>query len=871
MCWKPFLLKLQTRDFGAVFASNGTMMQNRLRSSNVRRWGFFLMLVVCTPAVSGQETPQSAVRKASQDVPNRALNAVTATQPAIQSKKIQAVSSNGGQPVPFAIILNKNSGQQVMTDASGNALISRNPASDTLLMRSVGYMDMVIYPGQPLTERVRMVEDMVSLEQVEVVSQSVTSMESVARANMSMSINRLPTPVAKLEVPQTSAELLWATGSVMVQQSQQGGGSPILRGFEANRVLLVVDGVRMNNAIYRSGHLQNAITVDPNILERTDVLLGPNSILFGSDAMGGVIHYHTRSPRLRGQGVTARISSAFRSPNQSYSLHGDVEWSGHRMASLTSFSYSTYGDLRMGSWRRHGSATWGLDSLYVLRRDGVDEVKINGDPEVQVGSGYSQQDWLQKFRFQMGPGVLDLNLQWSRSSDIPRYDVSADFSGGQLKWAEWNYGPQQRAMASARYELLTRWDIMWTTMLSYQSIEESRIKRRLNEPWRETQTENVRIWNAYSTLSKSFYNGLQITGGINLSDDLVRSLALTQHIESNEVQVADTRYPNAGSEMGTAAVFANARLNWMNHRFTGGMRWSQSSLGASFEQGVNYTLPFRSVNMRNSALTGGISDRWYSPSRIWSASTSFSTGFRHPNVDDMGKVREKGGYVLIPNDSLRPEYLFSMEQAIHWDFQNRQILTATLSGFGSRLNDAIVPQNAQLQDADWFLIDGDSARVQTHVNASRALIAGLRAEIKAKLTSKWNAQAAINWTVGDQFMPHPETATEDRLPMAHIPPIFGRIAMDWQGRWWTLEAYSLFSGSKSASKFGPFATDNLDLMLPEGAPNWWTLNAEFSAKVHESLECRLGVRNLFDMHYRVFASGISAPGRGVYTSIHAAF
>ena len=185
-----------------------------------------------------------------------------------------------------------------MTDATGNATIQRNAQLDTLLLRSVGFMDMVIYPGELVPEQVRMVEDMVSLEQAEVVIHGVASAEMAALSSINMLSEKKPKPVVQLEVPQTAAELLWSTGSVLVQQSQQGGGSPILRGFEANRVLLVVDGVRMNNAIYRSGHLQNAITVDPNILERTDVLLGPNSILFGSDAMGGVIHFHTRTPRV---------------------------------------------------------------------------------------------------------------------------------------------------------------------------------------------------------------------------------------------------------------------------------------------------------------------------------------------------------------------------------------------------------------------------------------------------------------------------------------------------------------------------------------------------------------------------------------------
>ena len=790
----------------------------------------------------------------------------------INTKEIKAVSSNGQQPVPFAVILNKNSGVQVMTDENGAAMIQRNLALDTLLFRSVGFMDMVIYPGQPLPSTVRMVEDMVSLEQVEVVSQGIVSAETSSMASVVQSITRMPTPVVKLEVPQTAAELLWSTGSVLVQQSQQGGGSPILRGFEANRVLLVVDGVRMNNAIYRSGHLQNAITVDPLILERTDVLLGPNSILFGSDAMGGVIHYHTRNPRTGGFGTHARVSSAFRSPNQSYSLHGDVEWSGSRFASLTSFSFARYGDLRMGAWRPHGNAQWGLDSVYVEHTANGDEIRVNENPLVQRGSGYDQIDALQKFRFKTNRGLWDLNLQWSTSSNIPRYDVSNEQSNGTLKWAEWNYGPQNRGLAALRYNRdIPRWDVTWTSLVSYQSIEESRIKRRLHAEWRDIQTENVGVWNAYSTLSKRFFNTLQITAGISAGRDDVRSVAQSQHVDRDESMGLDTRYPNDGSTMGTLACFANARWPRNRHLWTGGLRWSRSALNASFIPGITYSLPFEEIAMQNSALTGGLSNRWHSRSRVWSTTTSFSTGFRHPNVDDMGKVREKGGYVLVPNDSLRPEYLYSIEQALHWDFQNRHVLTATLSGFGSRLNDAIVPQNATLDGASQFFIDGDSAQVQTNVNASYALVGGMRAELNAKLTPKWSIEGAINWTVGDQFLRNPETQEEERLPMAHIPPLFGRIATDFEGRWWTLEIYSLFSGAKSAEKFGPFSTDNLDLMLPEGAPRWWTLNAELSAKLHEDVEARFGVRNVLDMHYRVFASGISAAGRGLYTSLHATF
>lgn len=787
-------------------------------------------------------------------------------------QRIQAISSNGAEPVPYAVIVNKNTGVQVMTDEAGIAVIPRNAQLDTLLLRSVGFMDMVIYPGQSLPEQVRMVEDMISLDHAEVVSQGVASAETSALSSVSRAVSQMPKPVAQLEVPQTAAELLWSTGSVLVQQSQQGGGSPILRGFEANRVLLVVDGVRMNNAIYRSGHLQNAITVDPNILERTDVLLGPNSILFGSDAMGGVIHYHTRSPRVGQDGVRLRASTAYRSPNQSAMVHGDVEYSGRNWASLTSFSHAQYGDLRMGTWRRHGDADWGLDSVYVVSEGEVDTAVANDDPDVQVGSGYDQTDLLQKFRMQTSGGIWDVNLQWSTSSDIQRYDMSFETKDGAPKWAEWNYGPQRRSMASVRYgSSLQRWDIAWNSTVAVQSIEESRIKRQFGSDWRETQTENVQVWSAYSTLSKRFYNGLNATAGVNLGWDDVQSRAQLMNIQTEATADADTRYPNGGSAMRTLAGFANIHKRWRNHRLTSGLRWSHSLLAAEFEPGMNYVLPFEQVEMQNSALTGGISDRWMSPSRVWSLSTGFSTGFRHPNVDDMGKVREKGGYVLIPNAELRPEYLYSVEQSVNWDWQARQILNITFSGFGSRLNDAIVPQLAELDGQSFFFIDGDSARVQTNVNASHALIGGLRCEVQAKLTKQWGFQAAVNWTVGDQYIPNGDAGELDKLPMSHIPPLFGRVATDVEGRWWTMEWYALFSGAKPASKFGPYATDNLDLMLQDGAPSWWTLNAEFSAKLHEKLEFRVGARNMLNMHYRVFASGISAAGRGLYTSLHAAF
>jgi len=798
-----------------------------------------------------------------------------------QLEQMKAVASDGLTPVPFAVVLNKNTGQQALTDVTGKATIWRTMVSDTLLLRSVGYLDKLILPGQSLPASVRMIEDLISLETAQVVSEGLVDANSASLSTQAMAIPSMKSEVIRLEVPQTAAELLWSTGSVLVQQSQQGGGSPIIRGFEANRILLVVDGVRMNNAIYRSGHIQNAITVDPNVLQRTDVLLGPHSILFGSDALGGVIHYHTRAPKLGLNDFQVNVSGAYRSPNQSQTAHADVEVSRERWGSITSVTRSDYGDLRMGKWRHHGNATWGLDTVFVARGDSTDVVHTNDNSNVQKGSGYFQWDFLQKFRIRLPGAMLDLNVQKSLSSDIPRYDVSAEYSGQQLKWAEWNYGPQKRTLASARYtRSLSRWNVQWQSLLAYQKVEESRIKRRFGSDWRESQIEQVSVLNGFSTFQKSWYNGVKVTAGISGSFDSVQSEAFRMlafpsdslpEDAANQRYPMDTRYPNGGSSMGTSALFATGVWNINQHQIAGGIRWSRSRLDAAFEPTASFALPFENVQMTNAAFTGGISDRWTSSNKMWSTNTSFSTGFRHPNIDDMGKVREKGGFVLVPNDSLRPEYLYSLEQSLQWNPGESEQIHVTASAFASRLNDAIVPQNALLGGSELFFIDGDSARVQTHVNASHAHIGGLRAEVQAKLTRSWNVQGAVNWTAGTQFSPDAVTGEKIERPMAHIPPMFGRIATHYKARRWTLECYVLFSGSKAANRFGPYATDNLDLMLPEGAPSWWTLNGEFSAQLHPKVEWRFGVRNVLDMHYRVFASGISAAGRGVYTSLHTAF
>ena len=196
-------------------------------------------------------------------------------------------------------------------------------------------------------------------------------------------------------------------------RSQGGGGSPVLRGFEANRVLIVVDGVRMNNAIYRSGHLQNAITIDPHNIERVEVTFGSSSVGYGSDALGGVIHYYTKSPQLNSKSIVkSEFSSTFNHANLSFINNANTSLSFKSWGSITSVSYSNFGDIRIGKKRNHGFPNWGLTPYFSLnsRNKYNDSPVRNSNPNIQKNTGYDQFDLFQKFLVRL-PSDMILNIR----------------------------------------------------------------------------------------------------------------------------------------------------------------------------------------------------------------------------------------------------------------------------------------------------------------------------------------------------------------------------------------------------------------------------------------------------------------------------
>ena len=511
----------------------------------------------------------------------------------------------------------------------------------------------------------------------------------------------------------------------------------------------------------------------------------------------------------------------------------------------------------------HGDSTWGLVPFVVQRVNGQDTLIENENPNVQTPTEYSQWDVQQRMRWALREGSLDVNVQHSTTSDVPRFDVQNDLSGGQVKWAEWNYGPQERTMVATTFSRRMRGGAIWSTLASYQAIEESRIKRRFGAEERITQLEDVDVW-GWASVLRGRRGGMNWETGMDGQWNDVVSTATSVNLQTGDLDKEWTRYADGGSSMSTWGVFGAAGKSWGRQTMRAGWRYSHSSVCASFVDTSWIALPIRDVQQSKGAWTGSAS--WNSTlTPSIQTLTSLASGFRHPNVDDLGKVREKNGFVLVPNPELGPEYLYTAEQAVTWSLKPQsEVLVVQAAAFGSIWKDAIVQADALLNGDSMLVVDGDSARIQMNQNLDRALVRGARVELRARLWPNTTFRGVVNWTKGFSL-----GAVEQ--PLAHIPPTFGMMECIRQGKLARVGTSVRFALPKAAKDFGPGSTDNLQEALLTGTPGWFTWNVEGSMRVTDAIEIRMSALNLLDMHYRTFGSGISSPGRNVRATVTARF
>lgn len=669
------------------------------------------------------------------------------------------------------------------------------------------------------------------------------------------------------ENPQTTADLLGQTGAVFIQKSQLGGGSPMIRGFATNRVLIVVDGVRMNNAIYRSGNLQNIISIDPLSVASAEVIFGPGSLLYGSDAIGGVMDFHTLQPQYSSNKVMVKANALTRyaSANNENTGHVDVNFAGKRLSALTSVSFSRFGDLKMG---KHGGQDSYLRQEYVKRINGVDSIVQNDDPRLQRFSGYEQVNVLQKLRYRANDNLdLQYSFTYAGTGSAPRYDRLLQYRQGRLRFAEWFYGPMLwrmhtlEAMHSKKNKFYDRSKVL----IAYQNYEESRLDRARENNNRNKQTEKVGAlslnWDAEKKMGKSQW----LYGAEYVYND-VQSFGQTTNIATNKTLGAVSRYPN--SNVFFAALYASYG-NKLTPKLalTTGLRYSFNGLNAGFDT-TYIKFPYSSTRLREGALTGNVGIV-YSANPRWQLTGTIATGYRMPNVDDVGKFFESApGNITVPNINLKPEYVVNFEVGIIRSFTEK--LKVELNAFYSILDDAIVRRPFTFNGQDSIVFAGVKSRVEALQNASQATVWGLQATAQVPLLKNLLWELHANYIQGKET----DDVKDIKVPLRHAPPFYGSSYLKFRHKKLRIETSVSYNSQIENADLPPTEQAKPDIYAKDAngkaySPAWYCINLKSSYEVSKNLLLTAAAENLTNQRYRPYSSGIVAAGINFIVSLRA--
>ncbi|MFT4903172.1 MAG: hemoglobin/transferrin/lactoferrin receptor protein, partial [Thalassomonas sp.] len=479
-------------------------------------------------------------------------------------------------PVEGVSITTKTKISGVVSNNKGVLNLSTFSGQDTLTIQHLGYQKIKQTKGSIQEKTIFLALKTHSLENVEIVEYKAKNLKTALSH-----LKSTPAIILESQTAQTS-ELLEKTMGISVQNSQNGGGSPNLRGMEANRLLIVVDGIPLNNTIFRSGHLQSIATINPIFLKGVEVLFGPASVAYGSGAMGGAILFSTKKPKNENstqftQQFESSSNAVFSSIISNYKLKNSANISG--------FSIKLYGDLKMGSNRKHGFENWGKEPIIT-------------EGDIQKGTAYQQSDFFHKTLFKLNnTNFLLFNSQFSTSSNINRFDKLNDIKEGKQKYKYWYYGPQKRFFQSVRlknyFQNFASDEALFTA--AYQDIEESRHKQKNGDEFLNNRTESLQIFDFKSDFLKQF-NHYKLNYGF---DSRFQKLNSTSSLTNKNTRLYNTsRYPDGGTDVLNNAIYAQIHLEYTKSLLLfAGSRYSINSLSATFQDTTTIDLPFQEIQV----------------------------------------------------------------------------------------------------------------------------------------------------------------------------------------------------------------------------------------------------------------------------------
>jgi hemoglobin/transferrin/lactoferrin receptor protein len=776
-------------------------------------------------------------------------------------------------PLEQVSISSKKLNINTTTNTKGQANLSAFKTANDIDIQLLGYKPLLMTYAEieQSSFLVLMMSSQLSLDELVV---------SASRANQNKrevpnKITSVSSKDVVLQNPQTVADLLATSGEVFIQKSQQGGGSPMIRGFSTNRLLYTVDGIRMNTAIFRAGNIQNVISLDAFAIENTEVFFGPGSVIYGSDAIGGVMSFRTLTPQLSAKDsmiVGGKAVMRYSTANKEKTAHTALNFGWKKWAFVSSVTYSDFDDLRMGN--NNGPDDY-LRPFYVQRINDKDSIVSNPNPLVQTPTGYTQINTMQKLRFKPNEHWdFTYGFHYSETSEYSRYDRLIEVVGnGNPRSAVWNYGPQKWMMNNLTVvnnqtrKLYNR----MTIRLAQQYFEESRIDRNFSGGNRfrlRTQSEQVNAYSVNADFEKSHNKHRWFYGVEGVINDVISRGGAVHVVTGEDIPTPD-RYPS--SVWSSYAGYLNYQYKANDKLLLqSGARYSYYNIVSDFTRHLEfYPFDFTSSAITNDAVTGSIG-AVITPSKTWTISANLATGFRAPNVDDIGKIFDfQDKQVVVPNPNLKAEYSYNAELNISKVFGD--ILKLDLTGFYTQLTNALVRREFTVNGQDSIIYNGEMSRVFAIQNAAFANVYGGHAGVEIKLPEGFSISSRFNYQLGVEEMDNGEISRS-----RHAAPWFGVSRISYKHKQLTAQIYTMYSGEVSYENLNEeerqkptiYAKDDNDNPY---SPGWYTLNAKMLYQFNKHFSASVGLENITDQRYRPYSSGLVAAGRNFIFSVRAQF
>jgi hemoglobin/transferrin/lactoferrin receptor protein len=784
----------------------------------------------------------------------------------LKSQQVRVLDADKRDVISNVAIYNSDKSKVALTDFDGLFDITIFSKNERIAIRHISY-ELLKTSRAQIVKQGNKVLLIMKPEQLDEVVMSVSKWEQ-QKKDIPNKIASIAARDIAFAAPQTSADLLQNSGKVFVQKSQLGGGSPMIRGFSTNRLVLSVDGVRMNNAIFRGGNLQNVISIDPFTIKNTEIIFGPGSVIYGSDAIGGVMNFYTQTPEFSENdsllvygGANYRFSSA----SSENTINAKVGIGKKKWATLTSLTYNSFQDLVMGS---HGPDSY-LRNWFVHTSNGVDELVANENPRKQVSTGYSQVNLMQKVRFRPNAKWdVRSGIFYSETTDYPRYDrlIRPSGDGLGLRSAVWFYGPQKWFMGNLQLNKKGDGQFYDGLKLSaaYQRFEESRNNRNFQDITLNSSKEKVDAFNFNIDLENRKIGDFRLYYGGEFIFNKVHSEAENSNIVTGEITDAPTRYPN-GSSWQSLAGYVNSEYRAKpNFTLMSGVRYSHVWIDALFNQNF-YSFPFNDANLSTGALTGSIGFSWF-PKTDLQVTFNGSTGFRAPNIDDIGKIFDsEPGSIVVPNPDLEPEYAYNVELGIQKNFGDKLVLKGAT--YYTYLVDALVRRDFDFNGNAQLRYQGELSNVQAIQNAAKAYVYGFEFGLDAFLSDHLSLSSNLTITEGVE-----EDSDGTDTPARHAAPTFGDFHIIWKNQKLRTSVFLNYNGElafnelavSERSKEFIFASDRNGNPY---SPSWYTLNFRSQYTLSSKVVATLNLENFTNQRYRSYSSGIVAPGTNLILGV----